>query len=258
MVKSEMSMKSPVLPIRFARYWLGAVFDWALPAICPVTGEVLDAHGMISSQAWHSLRFISQPQCDQCGIPFEFETQENSSETLCGDCIANPKLYRRAVSAIIYDEVSRGMILKYKHGDRTQLTPVFVPWMLRAGGDMLESCDVIMPVPLHPFRLIKRKYNQSALLAAALAQEAGKRYDPFSLRRIKHTPPQGKMDAKARKDNVSKAFDLKVDANEVQDARVVLVDDVLTSGATVEACARVLYKAGAASVDVLTLARVLR
>ena len=156
-----------------------------------------------------------------------------------------------------YDEASRDLILAFKHGDQTHLSLTFIPWLKKAGAECLTDCDYLIPVPLHWRRLLKRRYNQSALIAQRLAKETGLSYQPDILKRIRHTPVQGHLSAKDRYKNVSNAFVVDPWQREkLQGKNLILIDDVYTTGATVEECAEVLYAAGAARVDVLTVARV--
>lgn len=227
--------------------------NWVLPPVCPVTGEIVPSHGMLSPQAWQGVSFISDPQCGQCGIPFAY--QDADSDVLCADCLATPKPYHRAVSALLYNDASRELILKYKHGDKTQAVPVFLPWLLRAGAPILRDVDILMPVPLHPWRLLRRRYNQAALLVAALSKATGVPANYHDLQRSRHTAIQGHLNKKQRTKNVSGAFAVR-DGVSFSGQNIILIDDVLTSGATVEACTKQLMKAGANKVSILTLARV--
>jgi ComF family protein len=154
-----------------------------------------------------------------------------------------------------YDDASRALVLRFKHGDRTGAVPHFARWMARAGAALLAEAEVIVPVPLHPWRLWRRRYNQAAMLALAVAREAEKSCVPDALARIRATPSQGRLGRGQRTRNVRGAFRLRR-PEAVEGRRVLLVDDVLTTGATVEECVRVLKRGGAADVDVLTLARV--
>jgi ComF family protein len=155
----------------------------------------------------------------------------------------------------LYETVSRPLVLKLKHGDRTDAAVHLARWMRRSGADLIERCDIIVPVPLHRWRLFMRTYNQSTLLANALSKLTGVAVSPAALSRTKATRSQGGLDRKARRRNVGQAFSIRDDAA-VKNKRILLVDDVLTTGATANACARALLRAGAASVDVLVLARV--
>lgn len=238
--------------------FLSKFFHHLLPPRCPLSGEVVESQGMLSPASWQSLNFIGNPICDSCGVPLEI-TVEDANGLLCGSCVAAPKIYNQSRSAVVYDEVSRNLILAFKHGDQTHLSLTFVPWLKRAGGEFLKDCDLIVPVPLHWKRLLKRRYNQSALIAARLAKEAKIFYEPEILKRTRHTPVQGHLSAKERYKNVSNAFSVnRKYASQVTDKKIVLIDDVYTTGATVEECADVLYAAGAARVDILTVARVSR
>ena len=235
--------------------------DMILPPRCPVTGDIVDHPGMVSPAAWSSLRFVSEPQCDCCGLPFDVlsEAVLPDDQTLCGSCLADPKPYHQARSSLVYDDASRSLILAFKHGDQTHLTVTFAPWLKTAARSMIDTADVIIPVPLHWMRLIRRRYNQSALLGHALGNLAGKPCWPDALIRRKNTPTQGHLNSRQRQENVRKAFVLKPDyADLVRDKRIILIDDVYTTGATVEECVKVLSSAGAQRVDVVTLARVVR
>lgn len=158
---------------------------------------------------------------------------------------------------MLYDEFSRGLILKFKHGDRLDPASAFARWMRRSGRNILQEIDIIGPVPLHWTRLLRRRYNQSAVLARLIAASEQREFIPDLLMRTRRTPSQGALNRKDRARNVRGAFALSPRYRDtVAGKRILLVDDVLTTGATVEHCARTLLKAGALRVDVLTLARV--
>jgi ComF family protein len=198
------------------------------------------------------MSFIAAPVCQRCGQPFEFDL---SAGALCGACIADPPAYDRARAVFRYDEASRSLILRFKHGDRTAAAPSFGRWMARAGAELLAEAEVIVPVPLHRWRLWRRRYNQAALLSIAVARMAGLPCVPDALVRVRATPSQGLLGRSQRRRNVQGAFRLRR-PKVIEGRRVLLIDDVLTSGATVGECARALMRAGALAVDVLTLARV--
>jgi ComF family protein len=241
---------------------LGQATNLLLPPRCPVTGDIVDKAGMVSPAAWSALRFVSAPQCSCCGIPFEVLADalpDDDREILCGPCLANPKPYSQARSSLVYDDASRSLILAFKHGDQTHLTVTFAPWLLTAANDMLREADVIVPVPLHWMRLLRRRYNQAALLGHSLAELSGKECWPDVLQRKKNTVTQGHLNYKQRHENVSRAFAIKPEYGErIKDKRIVLIDDVHTTGATIEECTEILVKAGVQRVDVLTLARVVK
>src|SRR5205085_5168655 len=176
---------------------------------------------------------------------------------VCADCARERASWDRARAVMRYDKHSRRLVLSLKHGDRTHLAPALGGWMRRAGGEILDGADLVVPVPLHWTRLFARRYNQAALLAHAIHAVGGPRVAPDWLRRRRRTPSQGHRNAAGRADNVRGAFALRA-GRSVAGRRLVLIDDVFTTGATVRECARVLRRAGAARVDVLTLARVVR
>ena len=179
-------------------------------------------------------------------------------DNLCAACLTRPPAFDSARAIFVYDEKSRGAILALKHADRLDLVPGFAHWLKRTGQALLDGSDMVVPVPLHAFRLWRRRYNQSAELARRLARERQLVYAPSALVRARATASQGVMaSAKARRRNVLGAFEVPKPAT-VAGKRVLLLDDVLTTGATAEACARALKRAGAARVDVLVLARVVK
>jgi ComF family protein len=234
--------------------------DVLLPPQCLVCDTVVEETGRLCPACWSALRFIEEPLCAACGLPFETEAAEGA---MCAACIADPPPYDRARAAIAYDDGSRRIILAFKHGDRIDGASTFGRWMARAGAPVLASADVLVPVPLHWTRLIRRRYNQAALLAQAVGRETGIRVIPDLIVRRKRTVRLGDLGPEARRQTVQGAFRLrrwpKVDrAADVAGRRIVLIDDVLTTGATVGACIRTLKGAGAATVDVLSLARVVR
>ncbi|PWE16804.1 ComF family protein [Marinicauda salina] len=176
---------------------------------------------------------------------------------MCGACAARPPRVSRARSALVYDAASRALALQLKHAGRTDGLAAFGRWMARAGGDLLADADALVPVPLHRRRLRARRFNQSLLLARAVSRVTGLPVDAHALARVKPTPSQGGRSAKARMRNVSGAFAAR-DPGRVRGARLVLIDDVYTTGATLEACARALARGGAADVMAITLSRVVR
>ena len=232
--------------------WLDLLVSQILPPRCPVSGEIVATQGSLSPKSWQALNFISEPFCTCCGLPLEIAGE---GEMMCGGCAASPKLFRQSRAAVVYDDASRGLILSFKHGDKLHLTKTFVPWLKVAGRNFLADADMLIPVPLHWRRLLKRRYNQSALLAQELAKETGLSYVPDSLKRIRHTQTQGHLSVKERHKNVANAFSVNPKCG-INGKKIVLIDDVYTTGATVQECTEILYAAGASRVDVLTIARV--
>jgi len=207
-----------------------------------------------SAEAWSRIHFLDDPVCDGCGVPFEFHQGEAAR---CAACMARPPAFARARAACLYDEVSRDPILKLKHSDRTDLAPLFALWLRRAARDLVADADAIAPVPLHPGRLLRRRYNQAAEIARSLGGISGVAYLPDALVRCRATESQGGKSGGARRRNVAAAFVVPpARVRRVEGRRILLVDDVLTTGATAEGCARALLAAGAACVDLAVVARV--
>jgi len=200
------------------------------------------------------ISFIDAPLCDGCGAPFEYDL---GSQARCANCSARTPAFDRARAACLYDEHARDLILKLKHADRTDLAGLFAHWLARAAADILPEQDAIVPVPLHPLRLLSRRYNQAAEIARPLARLTGLAYFADPVVRLRRTASQGGKSAVGRKRNVAGVFAVpKPWRKRVAGKRLLLIDDVLTTGATVEGCARALKAAGAAQVDVAVIARV--
>jgi len=231
------------------------LLDLVLPPRCVACGTAVAEAGALCPICWAAIAFLDPPLCPRCGYPFEYELAE---PTLCAACRAAPPVYDRARAVLRYDAGSRAMLLAFKHADRTDLAPAFGRWLARAGADLLAEADLVAPVPLHWTRLFARRYNQAALLARAVAGQAGRPCVADLLVRRRRTRPQSSGRA-ARARNVAGAFAVPAGKRaRVEGRRVLLVDDVRTTGATLDACARALRVAGAAGVDVLTLAMVVR
>jgi ComF family protein len=231
-----------------------AVLDLLLPPRCIKCGAAVSAAGALCAPCWSGITFLGEPCCACCGLPFSYD---QGAGTLCGGCARTMPPFARARAALRYDEESRRLVLAFKHGDRLHLAPALGRWMRRAGGALVAEADIVVPVPLHWTRLFARRYNQAAVLAHELARSGGPAVGADWLVRRRRTPSQGKRNALGRQRNVAGAFALRR-GRDVAGKRVLLIDDVFTTGATVEACARVLLRAGAAQVDVLTLARTVR
>ncbi|MGE5202102.1 MAG: double zinc ribbon domain-containing protein [Acidobacteriota bacterium] len=247
-------MTSLTAPRALLRRASRALLDLLLPPRCLACGEEVSEPQALCAACWRKVTFLGEPCCACCGLPFDYDL---GSGTLCGACTRAPPTYDRARSALRYDEGSRRLVLSFKHGDRLNGAPAFGEWMRRAGAGLLADADLLVPVPLHWSRLLRRRYNQAALLAYAIRAQGGPAVAPDALRRRRRTPSQGKFGPEERRRNVRHAFVLKSGMS-VVGLKMVLIDDVLTTGATVEECARTLKRAGAARVDVLTLARSLR
>jgi ComF family protein len=227
--------------------------DIALPTLCVACREPVDGDGVCAT-CWAKLSFIAPPFCPRLGIPFVYDP---GPDMLSMEAIANPPAYTRARAAVRYDDVARTLVHALKYQDRTDLAPAMGRWMARAGRELLAEADVLVPVPLHWKRGWSRRYNQSGALARVIERQTGVKLSSEALRRVRPTQQQIGLSRKERASNVQGAFKVAADRQSlIHGRRVVLIDDVLTSGATVDACARALLRAKAASVDVLVFARV--
>jgi ComF family protein len=231
--------------------WASRALDLLLPPESFDGSERPQGAGY-SASAWARITFLDDPVCDGCALPFAYDVGAR-----CPACEAQPRAFARARSACLYDEHSRELILQLKHADRPELGGLFARWLLRAAAPLLVGADAVAPVPLHPSRLFARRYNQAAEIARPLGRLAGRPYLADTLRRRRSTSSQGGKSGRGRRLNVKGAFEVRPGlGRQVEGRRILLVDDVLTTGATAEACARALLQAGAAGVDLAVVARV--
>ena len=231
----------------------GRALNVALPALCLACREQVRDSGLCAS-CWSKLSLIAPPYCERLGIPFAYDPGPG---VLSMQAISDPPAYHRARAAVRYDDIARTLVHALKYGDRIDLAPTMGRWMVRAGRELLNDADALIPVPLHWRRLWARRFNQSALLAQAIARETGVAVADTALKRVKATAQQVGLTQSERAQNVQGAFRVPPDCKALVDGRrVVLVDDVLTSGATSDACARALLRAGARNVDLVVFARV--
>ena len=208
----------------------------------------------LTATAWSRIAFIDAPFCDGCGGPFDFD---HGAGVLCPACHARRPAFDRGRAACVYDDASRDLILKLKHADRTDLAGLFARWIGRSASDVLEGADGVVPVPLHRIRMLGRRYNQAAEIARRISANTGVAYYPDALVRRRATRSQGGQSASGRRRNVSGAIMAAASwRSRIEGRRLVVVDDVLTTGATLDACARALKAAGAAQVDIAVIARV--
>lgn len=231
------------------------LFDVLLPPRCICCGKIITENDGLCADCFNEVNFISKPYCIKCGHPFD-EAPDNK-KMLCGACMKKTKTpFRLSRSALHYDEASKNMILSFKFMDKTENAAAFAKWLKLAGADIFrEGVDVIVPVPLHFTRLLKRRYNQSALIAKELSKLTGIQVDYTSVVRHVKTRPQVEFSGHARIKNVKDAFQVK-HPEKLKGKRVVLIDDVMTTGSTLKECALAMKKAGVKSVDTLTVARV--
>jgi len=236
-----------------AQSFVRAALDLALPPLCAACREPVEGKGLCPA-CWSKLSFITRPYCERLGIPFVYDPGPGILST---QAIADPPAYHRARAAVRFDEISRALVHALKYGDRLELAPMMGRWISHAGRELLAEADALVPVPLHWRRGWSRRYNQSGALARVIERQSGVKLVSEVLRRVRPTQQQIGLSRPQRASNVQGAFKVASHRqSEIQGRRVILVDDVLTSGATVEGCARALLRAGAANVDVLIFARV--
>lgn len=210
---------------------------------------------VLCATCWARMPFIERPYCERLGTPFE---QDLGPGIISPDAFANPPVYYRARAVARFEDGPvRELVHRLKYGDRLELAVPLGRWMARAGAELLTEADLLVPVPLHRKRLFSRRFNQAAALAQEISQLSGVPFDPLALLRVKPTTPQVGLTRSQRADNVQGAFRVSQLGREaVRGRRVVLVDDVMTSGATANASARILLRAGATRVDIVVFARV--
>jgi ComF family protein len=240
--------------LRLARSIVREAVDYALPPRCPSCGEIVADPHRFCLGCWQSLTLLGEPCCRRCGLPFEYGSD---LEAECGRCLAEPPPFDRLRAAVAYGDTARKVALKLKYSGRPGVAETLAHLMVRhlAG----EAEPMLVPVPLHRWRIWKRGYNQAALIASALSRRTGLSAELDGLRRTRATPPLRGMGRRERALAVRGAFEVRKAARDrLRGRRVILIDDVFTSGATASACARVLRRAGAQSVEILCWARVVR
>ena len=253
-----------VEPVAVVRAALRPVLDFALPPRCAGCGAITAEPHRFCLACWSKLVFLGDPCCAVCALPFEYGT---TGEARCGACLAEPPAFARMRAAVAYGDIPRKVALKLKYGGRpgvaetmARLMQRHLPMVLEEdGGGAGTEPALLAPVPLHRWRIWRRGYNQAALVASALARRAGLETRLDLLERTRATPPLKAMNPKQRRDTVRGAFRV-ADRHRgtLRGHTIILVDDVFTSGATVDACARVLKRAGAARVEILCWARVVK
>jgi ComF family protein len=228
--------------------------DILLPPVCIACRGRIESHGLLCGACFAKIDFIAPPLCDRLGLPLPFEA---GGTLLSAAAIASPPVYDRARAAAQYSDTMRELIQSFKYRDRHEGLPLFARWLKKVGAELLADADLILPVPLYPTRLWRRRFNQSAMLAVALGGLCEVPVDCFVLKRTRRTASQVGLTADQRRRNVAGAFKVEPDKlPRIKGKKLVVVDDVITTGATAEACARVLKRAGADRVDMLALARV--
>lgn len=236
------------------------MLDLLLPALCLTCDAVVDTPGALCPACFRQTGFITAPCCETCGAPFsraEAAVGAAQRGRMCADCQDDPPPWGRARAALRYDVQARRLVLPLKYGDRTELAPALAAMMMRAGAELVREAEVIVPVPLHRTRLISRRFNQAALIAAQIARRSGRPVMLDGLVRVRRTAALAALPAEARRLEMEGAVAVRPGrVAQLRGKRVLLVDDVLTSGATARACAFALMTAGVACIDVLVAARV--
>lgn len=229
--------------------------DFLFPPACPGCGRMLARHAAVCQACWSSITFIERPYCEVLGLPFSHDL---GTGFLSAEAIANPPDFDRLRSVCAFDGAAKSLVHALKYRDRTELAAMMAGWMARTGCEQLEGCDALIPVPLHTLRLMSRKFNQAAELANAISRLTGKPMLATAVRRTRNTDHQVGLGRSGREENVRGAFRItERGRQEVLGKRIVLIDDVYTTGATVSAISRVLKRAGADDISVLTFARAL-
>jgi ComF family protein len=240
--------------VGFGRAAVAMLLDTALPPLCASCRAPLGNLGGLCPACWSKVSFIAPPYCERLGIPFAYDPGPG---ILSMEAIADPPAYGRARAAVRYDDVARDLVHRLKYGDRLDLSATMGRWMARAGQELIAEADALLPVPLHWRRLWGRRFNQAAALAKVVAATEGLPVLTGALKRVRATPQQVGLSRSERAINVQGAFAVTAQGKAtIRGKRLILVDDVLTSGATVDTCARALLRAGAGNVDVLVFARV--
>lgn len=227
-----------------------------LPPRCAACDNPVAGQGQLCPDCFGRTHFITTPFCARCGVPFA-SVEQGGADAECPGCRERPPGFRQARAALRYDEQARRLILPLKHGDRLEVAAILAPMMVRAGAPLLQRADVLVPVPLHRRRLFQRTYNQAAVLAFAVGRLAERPVSPDALTRTRRTVALDDKSPEERAREVAGAMRVRSSRRErVLGRTVLLIDDVMTSGATANACAAALLDAGASAVDVLVAARV--
>lgn len=238
-----------------ARFWEGAL-ALIYPPQCAACAAPVGQQGGLCPDCWREAGFIAGPACACCGVPLVDPGDGSAQGLACDACLTVPRPWNRGVAAMAYAGTGRKLVLALKHGDRPDLAPVLGDWLARAARPLLAPGMVVVPVPIHPVRLLKRRYNQAALIAARVAARLDLPHRPAALKRIRNTPMQDHRGLSDRFANQAGALAVTpAGGRALQGRPVLLVDDVMASGATLSAAAQALIDAGSGPVSVAVVAR---
>ncbi len=240
------------------RTFLSKIINFIYPPQCFLCKKILYNEDGICFDCLSKFDFVSEPRCDRCGYPFEFATKtKHNKKLLCPNCIKALPKFNKCISSVKYNDASKKILLPFKHGDKTGYAKFIAKIMSSTGTQLLEKSDFIIPVPIHISRMMKRKYNQSSLIVSFISKHSNKPALYNTLIRSKATQSQGHLSPRQRKQNVANVFIVN-NPSQIIGKNIILIDDVFTSGATVNECAKALKKAGAKDINVLTFARVVK
>lgn len=224
------------------------------PPKCIKCNKIIDSYGNLCSNCWSSIEFITDPMCKICGVPFEFDMD---IDLICGQCAGTKQFFDHAISIFKYDENSKNLIYKFKYNDKTYLSKYFAKWIYKNIHTSINDYQYIVPVPLHRKRMRKRFYNQSSLIASYLAKLSKKTFLPNLLIKNRYDVPQTSLTKKQRLKNVKSSFAINPKLqSKIEGTKILLIDDVYTTGSTLNECSKILKKNGCNQITAVTLARV--
>lgn len=229
---------------------VNAFLGYLMPYTCLCCGKKVEHKHNLCFECFNKLNFITEPLCECCGVPFKSE----EASKICALCLSNPPIYLKSRSVFLYDDASRKLITSFKYSDKTELSILLGKYLYKFGSDIIAPEKIIIPVPIHSLKLISRKYNQSALLAKELSKLCSLKVLYNVLIKNKMSKPQAGLNFSKRQENLKNSFIIK-NKKLIKGKEIILIDDVITTGATIEKCCRKLLQAGVKSVEVLSVAK---